>query len=364
VDPTAVSAPPVSELKVLVGPLADLPDGQRKVIDTPLGAVIVTNQAGSLYAVNAKCPHLGLPMKTGEIGPDAVTGQPIITCKFHNSKFNLEDGKCVTWCSGVMGIPGTEKVAGAMGKFGGKANSPATVYPVLVVDGQVYVDLESSSSSVGNTGGNKGGNKGGNAVSIFDPLGMAVKVPVVGRPRPPDSRICLSLLDSALPPGGASKTIELNLVANCVSRSMLYGTKRDKDEIATYLDEMAVLFPSRWRLSDGVDGQEVRFIKALSVLLRSGLTSAAEATTFIGGPTEWMMVGRESAAAGTTASASATGAVGSTAGGSSSSGGLADSADSAASAASATTNPTALPNVAMRGMQLTHPTPPQPRKAT
>ena len=49
------------------GLLSEYPEGSRKVLDTIKGAVIVTNQQGVLYAVNAKCPHLGLPMKTGEI---------------------------------------------------------------------------------------------------------------------------------------------------------------------------------------------------------------------------------------------------------------------------------------------------------
>ncbi len=104
----------------------------RKVVDTAQGAVIVANQGGKFFAVNAKCPHLGLPMKTGEIST-GTDGQPTITCKFHNSQFNLNDGKCVSWCTGVMGVPGTGFLAGAMGKMGGKENSPATTYPVKVV---------------------------------------------------------------------------------------------------------------------------------------------------------------------------------------------------------------------------------------
>jgi nitrite reductase/ring-hydroxylating ferredoxin subunit len=35
------------------------------VLDGPEGAIIVANVKGSFYAVNAKCPHLGLPMKRG-----------------------------------------------------------------------------------------------------------------------------------------------------------------------------------------------------------------------------------------------------------------------------------------------------------
>jgi hypothetical protein len=49
------------------GLLSDYPEGSRKILESNKGAVIVTNQQGMLYAVNAKCPHLGLPMKTGEI---------------------------------------------------------------------------------------------------------------------------------------------------------------------------------------------------------------------------------------------------------------------------------------------------------
>ena len=93
------------------GLLSEFPEGSRKILDTSKGAVIVTNQQGVLYAVNAKCPHLGLPMKTGTITTSNNAGEsPILTCKFHNSQFRLEDGQCVNWCTGVMGIPGTEMV--------------------------------------------------------------------------------------------------------------------------------------------------------------------------------------------------------------------------------------------------------------
>ena len=40
--------------------------------------------------------------RTGEITDEA--GGPCITCKFHNSKFNLETGKAVQWTTGVMGV--------------------------------------------------------------------------------------------------------------------------------------------------------------------------------------------------------------------------------------------------------------------
>ena len=38
----------------------------------------------------------------GEITDEA--GGPCITCKFHNSKFDLKTGKAVKWTTGVMGV--------------------------------------------------------------------------------------------------------------------------------------------------------------------------------------------------------------------------------------------------------------------
>jgi len=139
--------------------------------------VIVANVEGVFYAVLAKCPHLGLPMKTGlfrvewrgredgrvcllacyvfinglkRTGPSSHPslllspfppprfkgniavegGEPTITCKFHNSKFELSTGKCTAWSESVFGIKGTEGIAGFVGGFGGAKDSPATVFPV------------------------------------------------------------------------------------------------------------------------------------------------------------------------------------------------------------------------------------------
>jgi hypothetical protein len=54
---------PVSKTNIDCGSVSEIPNGERKLIDTDSGVVIVTNVKGSFYAVNAKCPHLGLPMK-------------------------------------------------------------------------------------------------------------------------------------------------------------------------------------------------------------------------------------------------------------------------------------------------------------
>lgn len=69
-------------------------------------------------------------------------GEPTITCKFHNSKFELATGKCTAWSESVFGIKGTEGIAGFVGGFGGAKDSPATVFPVLTSEeGLVSIEV-------------------------------------------------------------------------------------------------------------------------------------------------------------------------------------------------------------------------------
>lgn len=42
-----------------VGSVSEIPNGERKIVDTEAGSVIVANVDGDFYAMNAKCPHLG-----------------------------------------------------------------------------------------------------------------------------------------------------------------------------------------------------------------------------------------------------------------------------------------------------------------
>jgi nitrite reductase/ring-hydroxylating ferredoxin subunit len=69
----------LSMARIEVGYIGEIPNGERKIVDTSSGAVIVTNVDNKLYAVNAKCPHLGLPMKRGPVTSDA-DGYSYETC--------------------------------------------------------------------------------------------------------------------------------------------------------------------------------------------------------------------------------------------------------------------------------------------
>eukprot|EP01038_Epipyxis_sp_PR26KG_P013500 gene13500-18114_t len=104
--------------------------------------------------------------------------------------------------------------------------------------------------------------------------GCSFKSAHATRPVPIDKNICLSVLDIRSS-NWKSKTKELNKLANVVSRCILYGSIKDRNHIANYLENMTEPFSQEWLL-DG-NSQEIRFIKVLSLFLREDLSTAQAA---------------------------------------------------------------------------------------
>ena len=74
-------------------------------------AVFAPPDAGQVYAVDNRCPHMGFPLHRGSVCDG------ILTCHWHHARFDLESG----------------------GTFDPFADDVQT-YPVIVQDGVVYVD--------------------------------------------------------------------------------------------------------------------------------------------------------------------------------------------------------------------------------
>jgi len=74
---------------VKVANITDLPKNQMRVYDVNGQEILVVNVEGELYAVNNQCPHLGYPLFFGSLEGD------VLTCGFHNAKFNVRTGKSV-----------------------------------------------------------------------------------------------------------------------------------------------------------------------------------------------------------------------------------------------------------------------------
>jgi nitrite reductase/ring-hydroxylating ferredoxin subunit len=61
--------------------------------------VIVTRVDGKVYAVENKCPHLGMPLAKGKVCNHAVT------CRWHGATFDLTTGENVKWVDSFVGVP-------------------------------------------------------------------------------------------------------------------------------------------------------------------------------------------------------------------------------------------------------------------
>ena len=74
--------------------LAELPAGSRRTVrlpGTPPRAVLVIHhEDGSIHAIDLRCPHEGYPLSDGKVDADCV-----LTCAWHNWKFDLRTGHTV-----------------------------------------------------------------------------------------------------------------------------------------------------------------------------------------------------------------------------------------------------------------------------
>ena len=114
-------------------------EGEREIIDGDDGPILVTKVAGSYYAVDATCPHLGLPMKKGKISNEG--GTPTLTCNFHNSCFELSTGKCTQWVTGALGFQ-SGLISGIMNKVGNEQKDITAYYVTEMEDGSLNVNSD------------------------------------------------------------------------------------------------------------------------------------------------------------------------------------------------------------------------------
>jgi nitrite reductase/ring-hydroxylating ferredoxin subunit len=118
-------------------------EGEREIIDGPIGPILVTKVAGAYYAVDAKCPHLNLPMKKGKISNEG--GVPTLTCNFHNSCFEMKSGKCTKWVTGALGNE-NELIGGIMSSVGSEKKDIVAYSVSEAEDGTLIVTSQTEAS--------------------------------------------------------------------------------------------------------------------------------------------------------------------------------------------------------------------------
>jgi 3-phenylpropionate/trans-cinnamate dioxygenase ferredoxin component len=72
-----------------VCPVAELPPGERKLVEWEDLEIGVFNCGGQLYAIEDRCSHDNGPLAEGEFDPESCT----VECPRHGSLFDLRTGQ-------------------------------------------------------------------------------------------------------------------------------------------------------------------------------------------------------------------------------------------------------------------------------
>ncbi len=106
----------------------ELADNQAKLVKVDGKRIAVFRTSGELYAIDDRCPHEGYPLVKGAVA------ECILTCQYHNFKFDLRDGACVMGDEAVRTFP----IRLAKDRVEIDIADP----PVEVVAARIYLSLE------------------------------------------------------------------------------------------------------------------------------------------------------------------------------------------------------------------------------
>ena len=79
--------------KVWLAKVQEVPEGGMIVKDHGSTQVLLTRIRGSIYAVNDVCTHEGAPLHEGELGGSGGEGSFLLTCPWHDARFDVRTGK-------------------------------------------------------------------------------------------------------------------------------------------------------------------------------------------------------------------------------------------------------------------------------
>ena len=123
--------------RVRIGRVEDFAPDSVTDVEVEGTKLVVARDDQGVCAAQNRCPHLGLSLTTGPGGRHYSDG--IITCPWHNSRFEVRSGENLDWAPGVAGrsMPRWSRRLIAAGR----KPAPLTTYPVVIEDGEVFVEL-------------------------------------------------------------------------------------------------------------------------------------------------------------------------------------------------------------------------------
>lgn len=105
-----------------------LPEGAREVVEVEGASILLIRHQGQIYAVAARCPHLGASLKNGRI-----TNDGFLVCPLHRSAFSLQTGEVAQWSPWP---PGVGRMLGAL-----RREHALPVYPVRTENGRIWIEI-------------------------------------------------------------------------------------------------------------------------------------------------------------------------------------------------------------------------------
>jgi nitrite reductase/ring-hydroxylating ferredoxin subunit len=123
----------MSGKKIRVAASSQVSDGILFAAHVDGEKFLLTRVKGRVYAVVDRCPHMGMSMAKGKIDGG------VVTCPWHNSRFDLCTGKNMDWVSAFMGIPMPRWTHKAIAM--GKSPAPLKTLAVEEQNGEVYVSV-------------------------------------------------------------------------------------------------------------------------------------------------------------------------------------------------------------------------------
>ncbi len=72
----------------VVARLEEIPNLGKKKIELNGEEILLINMKGTIYAVEAECPHQGSPLSA------AILKESYLACPRHGYRFELKDGSC------------------------------------------------------------------------------------------------------------------------------------------------------------------------------------------------------------------------------------------------------------------------------
>jgi nitrite reductase/ring-hydroxylating ferredoxin subunit len=120
-------------MKTKVAETGSLAEGKSLCVKADGTNVVLIKANGTVYAVENKCPHLGLPLGRGRIENGAIV------CPFHGSRFDIRTGENTDWVSAIAGMKIPEWSRGLL-SFG-KKPQPIRTFPVTVEGQNIFVEL-------------------------------------------------------------------------------------------------------------------------------------------------------------------------------------------------------------------------------